>query len=517
MSGTHLAALLGALLLAGRPLQAQDSTLVIGTTQILQASGLGFQFSMQELQFGSRCFGGGGQNDGKGTFMRLTSEGLNAYAKSICRYAGFGGKNLQNGWKVSAASRTTTCQYNDFGTWRTLASSNCVFNVLNSPVVNSTSAFFKVDATLFGSAAQDRRATLTWSITLRGPRGKSPWTAQSPTAPTLASPANNVQLAGVGSFSWTAPSTGATHYRLCISRESWTGACEERRQVSTTSAANVTLPFRGERIKWFVQACNSVGCTSSPTSLLIRNLLPPPTLVSPAANATATTRRPTFQWQTVAGAQTYTLYVYHASPLQQFTIANLSSNVTQFTPATDLTLDNPMYWSVRACTTAAGCSTPDQLRPLSLPPRVLFSTLVPTFRHARCMNCHAGTATNFVAGSNPGLPAGHQAVNASNNCQTCHTDALLPTLGTVNPHWHSPPATMDFRNRTDQQLCDMAKSVGTSTAVATHLKEDKLVLWAVGDGRRPSNTTPVALAPPGSITAWRTLVDTWVNAGMACN
>ena len=515
----RLAALLSALVLAGRSARAQESTLVLTNTQVLQAAGLGFGFGLQELQFGSRCFGGGGQNNGKGLFVRLTSEALNGYAKSICRYTGFEGKTLQNGWKVSAATRATTCEYNDFGTWRTLDGRHCVFNVLNTPAVNSTSAFFKVDATLFGQALQDRRSKLTWSITLRGPAGTSPWTAQAPTAPGLALPADNAELAGAGSFSWTAPATGAAQYMLCISRESYTGACEERARTNGTSAANVVLPFRGERIRWYVQACNSIGCTRSATSRLIRNRLPAATLVSPAANATLATRRPTFQWQTVPGAQTYTLYVYHANPLQEFTVPSLSANVTSFTPASDLTLDNQMYWMVKACSTATGCGTPvdgSQLHALNLPPRVLFATLWPTFQHARCRNCHAGTATNFVAGSNPGLPAGHTAASATTNCQACHTDALLPAQGTINPHWHSPPAAMNFATRTDQQICADIKANDPGPELATHLKEDKLVLWAVGGGQVPGNTT-LALAPPNSIAAWRTLVDNWVNGGMHCN
>jgi len=516
LTAARIAAILAGPALA-RELPAQDSTFTISSSDITRASAEGFTFEMRELQFGSRCFGASGQNVGKSLSLRLTSEGLNGYAWSVCRHAGFGDRNLQNGWKVSAVQRSTTCQFNDFGTWRTLDGSNCVFNVLNAPVVNSTSAFFRVDATLKGQMLQDRRATMSWSITLRGPRGKSPWKLQSPTAPTLLSPANDALLSGVGSFSWSAPATGAASYKLCISRESFTGSCEVRASPTATSVNNLALPFRGERIRWYVQACNSAGCTSSSNSRVIRNLLPSAALVSPAANATATSRRPTFQWQAVAGAQTYTLYVSHPSPLQSFSVPNLSSSVTSFTPATDLTLESPVVWVVRACTTAVGCSSDNSTqRVLNLPPRVLFATLAPTFQHARCTNCHAGTATNFVAGSVPGLPAGHTAVSASTNCQTCHTNTLLPTLGTVNPGWHSPPATMDFRNLTPGQLCAKAKSVGGAAEVATHLKEDKLVLWSVGDGRRPNNATPLPLAPPGSIASWRTLVDAWVNAGMAC-
>lgn len=509
-----------ALALLARVAAAQDSTITITMPRILEAANQGFGFTMVERQFGSRCFTISGQNNGKGEWGQSRSEALNAYASSVCRHTGFGTRNLQNGWRVASVGTSTACRFNDWGTWRTLTASQCTFTIRTTPTVGSASPFFEADVTVRGSGGQDRHATLTWAISIRGPRGKSPWVLQSPTAPTVTSPANDAQVAGAASLGWSHPSTGpAAFYKVCISREGTVG-CEERTRVTTNSAPNVTVPFRGERVRWFVQACNTAGCTSSTSSRTLRNTLPAATLVSPAHNSTAANRRPTFQWQTVPGAQTYTLYVYHANPLQEFSLPNLSSNVTQFTPATDLTLSNPMYWYVRACNTATGCGwavNSQQLRALNLPPPPTFvGTLAATFRHDRCRNCHAVTATNFAVPSTPGLPSGHSAVSSATNCQSCHTNTLLPTTGTVNPGWHSPPASMDFRNKTDVQLCDQAKTLGTAAAISNHLKEDKLVLWAVGDGRRPGNATPLALAPPGSITSWRTLVDNWINGNMVC-
>jgi hypothetical protein len=235
----------------------------------------------------------------------------------------------------------------------------------------------------------------------------------------------------------------------------------------------------------------------------------------------------------VSGAQTYELNVFHPSPLQQFRLPNLSSSVSQFRPATDLTLDNPMYWYVRACTTAVGCSQPPavggstkHIRSLNLPPpppppptASFVTDLAPTFKHARCINCHAVAATNFARGTGTGLPANHSVVSAATNCtqSSCHTSTLLPTQGTINPGWKSAPADMDFRNKTDADLCAMAKNPGTvAGSVLNHLSQDKLVLWAVGDGRVPGGTT-LATAPPNSISTWQTRVQNWVNAGMPCS
>lgn len=513
-----VAALLG--LAPVPPLHAQDSTIVITTAQVLEAAANGFGFSLTEQQFGSRCFSVSGQNNGQGAWGRAVSEGLNFYARSLCRHSGFGTKNLQNGWTVSAVSSTQSCQFNDWGTWRTLAASNCTFSNITTPAVGSTSAFFRADIAVNGTAAQDRRATLTWSITIRGPRGKSPWVAQPPSAPILSSPANGARsLGGVANFSWTAPATGATEYRLCISRESMTRGCEERARVTTPQAPNVTVPFPGERVRWFVRACNAQGCTASTEARTLINPLPSAVLVSPAAGATAANRRPTFQWQSVPGAQTYTLYVYHPNPLQDWSLPSLSSNQTQFTPATDLTLASPVYWSVNACTTAAGCgspATPQQVHQLNLPPVFSFATdLAPTFRHERCVNCHAVAATNFARVS-PGLGSNHSTVSASTNCQSCHTNTLLPADGTVNPGWHAAPSSMDLRGLSDAQLCQRATNPGSvAGSVLNHLTQDKLILWAIADGRLPNGITRPT-APPNSVTTWRSRVQAWLAAGMPC-
>ena len=506
--------MIGAGLLVMQPAHAEIKT--ITTQDTVDAAGFGF--TLVEIQGGSRCFGEKGQNIGWGLWARSSSEGLNAYAISKCRHTGFGNKNLQNGWKVRSVSNTRLCEYNDFGTWKT--SSACTFTISNTPVVGSTSAFFKADVSVttpqFG---QDRRATLQWNIEIEGPTGTSPWFPQKPGAPALSSPPNDRAAAGYATFSWTAPATGAVDYRLCISQETYTGACEQRVRVTGTQAQNIPVPFRGERVKWYVQACNSVGCTNSTQTYLLRNRLPAATLVSPAEGAMATDRRPTFQWQLVPGAQTYNLYVWHGPPLQDFRMDSLSSNVASFRPATDLAMANPISWYVNACTTAAGCGSPEnaqQQRSLNLPPPITFAAnLAATFRHARCVNCHAVAATNFARGTG-GLPSNHTAVTAATDCAlSCHTTALLPAQGSVNPGWHAAPSTMDFRNKTDPDLCNMAKNAGSvAGTVLNHLTQDKLVLWAVGDGRVPGKT--LTTAPPNSISAWQERIQKWVDFGMPC-
>lgn len=150
---------------------------------------------------------------------------------------------------------------------------------------------------------------------------------------------------------------------------------------------------------------------------------------------------------------------------------------------------------------------------------IAFSThLAATFQHPRCTTCHAVAATDFqrVNDDPPGvLPAGHPVVNASTDCTSCHSAAILPPEGTIDPGWQSAPAALDFRDKTDAELCDMASQPVSGHSPLEHMSEDKLVLWAVGDGRLPFGDT-LPTAPPNDIEQWRGLIQQWVAAGLPC-
>ena len=154
-------------------------------------------------------------------------------------------------------------------------------------------------------------------------------------------------------------------------------------------------------------------------------------------------------------------------------------------------------------------------------PAFSFSTqMAPTFQHPRCMTCHAVEATNFqrVNDDPPGvLPASHPVVDASTNCTTCHSSSLLPPTGTIDPGWQSAPAAMDFRGLDEATLCSMASQPVSGHSPLEHMTEDRLVLWAVGDGRVPFGNPVLPTAPPNDIEAWRALVTEWVGAGMPCD
>jgi hypothetical protein len=162
----------------------------------------------------------------------------------------------------------------------------------------------------------------------------------------------------------------------------------------------------------------------------------------------------------------------------------------------------------------------DRFEPAPEEPFSFSLQLAPTFRHARCETCHAVAATNFqrVNDDPPGvLPASHPIVNATTDCTACHTSALLPPTGTIDPGWQSAPPAFDFRGQDDASLCNMASQEVSGHTPFEHMTEDRLVLWAVGDGRVPFSATPLPTAPPNDIEQWRALIQQWVDAGMPCD
>lgn len=368
-----------------------------------------------------------------------------------------------------------------------------------------------------------------------------------PGAFNLISPTNNHAILFDQSFSWQAASNASNYTLLAYpdppsqGSPPWTNNVTQRYPAggATSLGFNSTMVnnLQGRKIAWTVEACSSTntcrlasGFRYAFVPLLNANQS------SPAANASVPNRRPSFSWQQRAGAQRYKVVLQpnSNSPVSQQVMITSFQGVTgtSFTPSQDLpaSLGNSPVWFVRACKDFPGgltdvCSGPftaSDYRVVNLGssagPAVTFTPhIAPTFKHPRCTTCHAVAATGFrrVNDRNPGvLPAAHPVVNAQTNCVSCHTNALLPSQGSINPGFQSAPANMDFRNKSDQVLCNMAKQHVSGHSPLQHMTQDKLILWAVGDGRVPGKTLPTA--PPNNIASWQSLITQWVDAGMPC-
>lgn len=197
-----------------------------------------------------------------------------------------------------------------------------------------------------------------------------------PLPPTLVSPADNaIDATGRPLFQWNAVS-GATSYTLFICRGSV--LCDRNSSgegffVPSIQATQVrwpsVLPYRGEVVRWHVQAVNENGTSDISARRNLTLLLPAATLVSPPNDAILNTRRPLFRWQAVPGATQYRINITGGNnQVAQFTVNDGSA--TTFQPSQDIYFGGLVRWSVLARNAATGfgaTENPSQLFRLRLP------------------------------------------------------------------------------------------------------------------------------------------------------
>ena len=118
-------------------------------------------------------------------------------------------------------------------------------------------------------------------------------------------------------------------------------------------------------------------------------------------------------------------------------------------------------------------------------PAAFSRALVNTFRHDRCVHCHAlGSAAE--AGEElafPGAPhpGGAEPV-MTDTCNTCHSPANVPDLAGIE--WRAPRdanGDFDFRGNTLEELAMKAMSV----PLDEHLLNDGRIRWAIESGNVP--------------------------------
>jgi len=125
-----------------------------------------------------------------------------------------------------------------------------------------------------------------------------------------------------------------------------------------------------------------------------------------------------------------------------------------------------------------------------------------TFTHDRCINCHGFMEGNAVSERHAMRPK---------QCTRCHGDIIHD--------WRAPDATFSFTGLSTRQICEKARAKFDNgvTRLAEHLKFDSFVLWGVSSGDVPHMAPDKPVAPPGTVAAWRSLVDQWVANGAVCD
>lgn len=177
-------------------------------------------------------------------------------------------------------------------------------------------------------------------------------TVTSVPAPALTTPANGVTSQPVQpNFTWSAV-TGADSYDLEVATDAaFSNIVLTATGLTSTNHTPATSLNHETTYYWRVQANDS--CGSSPYSSVFSFttvIAAPtaPTLVSPANGATGQVLQPTFTWNAVSGADSYSLEVATDAGFSNVVITESGLTGTNYTPTSDLNSVTTYYWRVQA-------------------------------------------------------------------------------------------------------------------------------------------------------------------------
>jgi len=179
-----------------------------------------------------------------------------------------------------------------------------------------------------------------------------------PSTPNLSSPANDALTTSLQPvLDWSNSSLPANttfdHYDLQIAND--TGFTLGLMDLTISGpATNSDYPFTAitpnTGYYWRVCAVNTIGQSSNWSSIYyLRSAMQAPTLQSPANSTTPAmiTFRPSFSWNTVSGASSYTIQISTSATFSS-KLVNTKANGTSYTPTSDLPLNKVLYWRVRS-------------------------------------------------------------------------------------------------------------------------------------------------------------------------
>ncbi|HEX2698431.1 MAG TPA: fibronectin type III domain-containing protein, partial [Anaerolineales bacterium] len=227
-------------------------------------------------------------------------------------------------------------------------------------------------ATFIPSVNLPANSTLYWRVQTRGVNGPSVWTeiparsfttANPPSAPVLASPANNSlsklyppvlpllkwnkSTLPTGSFAyyWVQVATDAAFNNLVVNDNNITDINTIQFPSGTALTANTTYYWRVGAYNQFNPPPNGEYNWSS--VFTFRTILDKPALNQFAEGANPLTLRPTFSWGPIAGASKYTVQISKVSNFSSILMSG-TPITNSFTPATNLPANTPLFWRVQA-------------------------------------------------------------------------------------------------------------------------------------------------------------------------
>jgi hypothetical protein len=199
--------------------------------------------------------------------------------------------------------------------------------------------------------------TLYWRVQANATNGpnvseiRTLTTANPPGAPTLASPANNAKVSGPSPlFTWSAGSLPAgvvfDHYQIQIATSTAFTTIIHDNNV-TSSQDNTAVLLSGTTYQWRVRTFNTLGQSSAWSAVRpVRIIFAGPTLNLPASGSTVSNLMPTFTWDAVSGATSYTIQVSKNSTFSPLVFSRTATSPT-YTHTTNLQAGTTYYWRVR--------------------------------------------------------------------------------------------------------------------------------------------------------------------------
>lgn len=203
---------------------------------------------------------------------------------------------------------------------------------------------------------------LYWRVRTAAPNGPSVWTAtwsfttgNPPTVPVLTAPANNALLTDYSPLlDWnasTAPAgTTLSYYNVQVDDDPAFGSPEFNTSISASATAIEVTPdlAPGTKYYWRVSAYNTDSEYSAWSAVrYFRTAFIWPVQSTPANGSTTASLKPTFTWEALTGATSYTIQV-STSPTFSPLAINKTVTTAIYTPTANLLSGTTYYWRVRA-------------------------------------------------------------------------------------------------------------------------------------------------------------------------
>jgi hypothetical protein len=233
---------------------------------------------------------------------------------------------------------------------------NTFTQVVSNTVIRTATSTFTPTLNLTSNAVLYWRVRAKMTLTTYGgwSEVRSFTTGNPPSAPTLASPANNALVVGPAPlFNWnnsTVPlGTTFDHYQIQVATDNAFAAIVYDHDVAgvTNSQDNGAALNAGVTYYWRVRSFNTLGDYSAWS--VVRSLrikYDPPILSLPANGATGIALKPTFTWSATIGATSYNLQVSRNATFTQI-VVNKTVYTPTFTATTNLLTGITYYWRVR--------------------------------------------------------------------------------------------------------------------------------------------------------------------------